>query len=307
MGKPVFLQSGRGLGSQVFVMPMIAVFAMTGCSDDGRVRVLDPVAAPEVNTGNNQTPEPVVEQQPQSPQVDQSEPEANDQLQQQDSQLTQTVSQPTPVNSTGPVNQTDTPTPPEFLTGQTFNLGGVGPSGGIVYFLEGGGSVGNSGIEAAPNDAAIEGVQERFGWGCDGGNEFVAPIDLSSVENLSGSTLFDSNSGSFNSAQIISGNCTPSNGGVSAAQAAVDVIWPDGTTGGFLPNREELLWLRDFVLGNSGGVLSDSLLPGRYWSSSEVDATSAWTVRFDVINDDEDVATISNKFNFQNVRAVRSF
>jgi hypothetical protein len=167
----------------------------------------------------------------------------------------------------------DAPAPIEYA------IGDIGPAGGIVFDVT---PDGLNGLEAAPVD------QVPTPWNCDGTN-------VEGVENIEFVEAVDPNSGAANT-PLIAVQC-PGDATNAAVLAAV-YVWPNGQTGGFLPNKEELDLLYDQKVAEVvGGFVSDF-----YWSSSESSAFSAWLQVFDSGNQ-----VNPSKFNSNGVRAVRAF
>jgi hypothetical protein len=167
----------------------------------------------------------------------------------------------------------DAPAPIEYA------IGDIGPAGGIVFDVT---PDGLNGLEAAPVD------QVPTPWNCDGTN-------VEGVENIEFVEAVDPNSGAANTS-LIAVQC-PGDATNAAVLAAV-YVWPNGQTGGFLPNKEELDLLYDQKVAEVvGGFVSDF-----YWSSSESSAFSAWLQVFDSGNQ-----VNPSKFNSNGVRAVRAF
>lgn len=171
-------------------------------------------------------------------------------------------------------NQTSTQNPPV----PTYAVGDVGPRGGIVISTSNGGI---SGFEVAIEDAVVmSGAsvgQPTVDWGC-------ANTDVMEITNIAtGFTVTDIGSqgdanGESNTDAIVI-NCDSSlnfTSGMTAADVASNFSgWSDGMGGGSLPNLEELFLIHEY--DQEFGVLELTL--GGYWSSSEVDATMAWTIR----------------------------
>ncbi len=180
-----------------------------------------------------------------------------------------------------------------------FEVGDIGPAGGIVFHVSNDRS---HGLEAAPAD------QVSAIWGCLG-------TDIAEIENLTegetveggtnggvaeggaseggaseGGTNTEDNSGAANTNAIIA-TCEAG----TAAAVARDYVWPNGETDGFLPNRDELnlLFAQESVVG--GFTIEEA-----YLSSSEFDASFAW------IESGSGQFPI-NKNTLFRVRAVRAF
>lgn len=170
-----------------------------------------------------------------------------------------------------PLGGDDAPAPIEYAIGDT------GPAGGVVFHVTNGGL---NGLEAAPVD------QGTAPWNCFGTN-------ITDVDDLASAGDLDPNSGAVNT-PLIAVQCTGSQ--TNAAVLAAVYVWPNGQTGGFLPNKEELDLLynqKDVV----GGFAS-----GNYWSSSEFGSFLAWVQFFvnGLQGDGDKVFTLR-------VRAVRAF
>ena len=136
----------------------------------------------------------------------------------------------------------------EQITPKTYAIGDTGPAGGIVFHVTDGGV---HGLERAREMSAVYPLLE---WGCEG-------VDVYDLANIVDRDVPDPNSGAFNTPLIVA-QC----GTESAAGYAAGFIWPDGQTGGYLPNKDELHRL--CVLG---------FLPiGTWWSSTEFSSTRAW-------------------------------
>ena len=152
-----------------------------------------------------------------------------------------------------------------------YSIGGKGPAGGIVYYLDESGG----GLEAAPVDQRIA------EWSCYG-------------TTISGAGETAVGTGQQNTAAILASECSSE----SAAEVASNYMGPDGTTGGwFLPSKDELnqLYLNNSVVG---GFVDEF-----YWSSSESGNFNAWyQYFFDGLQNNYYL-----KYNSFRVRAVRAF
>ena len=127
-----------------------------------------------------------------------------------------------------------------------YKIGGVGPAGGIVFYIT---NKGYNGLEAAPVDQSA-----AITWGCDW-------TDIPSAYGL------DVGTGVTNTAAIVNA-CSESN---IAAKVAYDYSY-NGYTDWFLPSGWELDFLKQHmdVVG----------LWGNYWSSSVVSAGYAYSLVF---------------------------
>ena len=112
------------------------------------------------------------------------------------------------------------------------------------------------------------------------------------MDYISAGATPDPKSGADNTLLIVAA-C----GEATAAVAAFNHIWPDGTSGGFLPNKEELNLL------SAQRAVVGGFASGYYWSSSEYNSVGAWYQYF-VFGSQYHV----NKNDKSNgVRAVRAF
>jgi hypothetical protein len=160
----------------------------------------------------------------------------------------------------------------------TYHIGDTGQAGGIVFYVT---DAGLHGLEAAPID------QSTSEWGCEG----------SSISGAQGTAI---GTGAANTTVIVAG-CNVAN---TAAKVA-DAYALNGYNDWFLPSKDELNQMYWFIgplagtpLTNVGGFN----VSYTYWSSSEIDATLAWTQRFVnglLVND--------YKYTRKPVRAIRAF
>jgi hypothetical protein len=133
-------------------------------------------------------------------------------------------------------------------------------------------------LEAAPNTWS-GGTSDPFAtWGCQG----------TSIAGASGTAI---GTGQANTTAIVT-NC-PVNG--IAAQLA-DALTFGGKSDWFLPSQSELAMM------NTNKVAIGGFSDGLYWSSSEMDAETAWPGIFD--NNQYDTA---KDFSNGHVRPVRAF
>lgn len=149
-----------------------------------------------------------------------------------------------------------------------FKIGDTGPAGGVVFQVS---DDGMSGLEAAPDEASSGGRWCDFDLADSG-------IDIPGVDNITDTSIADSNTGRQNT-QNINAICTSAS---TAAQIASSYVFPNGQTDGFLPNNEELLQLYRNKLFLNSFALSDD-----YWSSTEAGNYNAWAIPFRIIYDAE--------------------
>ena len=153
--------------------------------------------------------------------------------------------------------------------------------GGIVFYVD---ATGEHGLVAAQED--LEGTYE---WGC-------------YLQSVSGADSQWIGSGLQNTMDITNQGCATENGGVTAAQAALDAEI-NGYSDWYLPSRDELYQMYLNIgqgglnANNIGGFSNDF-----YWSSSEFNSSYAWPVFF------FDGTTYFNyKYGPDRVRVIRAF
>jgi surface protein len=151
--------------------------------------------------------------------------------------------------------------------------------GGIVFYVD---ETGQHGLVAAMED--IEGTYE---WGCY--QQEVNGADETSV-----------GTGYQNTMDIVNQGCSTENGGITAAQAALDAEI-NGYSDWYLPSTEELVEMYNTIGNGSLEGNIGSFNSTHYWSSSEYDNVWAWDVNFGIDSPN------SNKNNIQSVRPIRAF
>jgi hypothetical protein len=156
----------------------------------------------------------------------------------------------------------------EFIAKHT--LGGPGPAGGIICYLNG-----QSGMEVAPSDQS-----GGCAWGCEG---------------LNMSTSSAIGQGEINAANILT-DCADLN----CAARICDNFSLAGYDDWFLPSQEELALIYTNVYLTEKSDFGSFTL---YWSSTESDSDQAWRHLF--ISNDQLAYYKSN--DVPKVRAVRSF
>ena len=143
--------------------------------------------------------------------------------------------------------------------------------GGIVFYVD---ETGQHGLVAALEDLT-EGATDPYGlgygyeWGC-------------YFENVSGADGAAIGTGYQNTMDIVNQGCATENGGITAAQAALDAEI-NGYSDWYLPSKDELIEMYS-TIGNEGlegniGGFDTSVWP-YYWSSSENGNNYAWNVNF---------------------------
>ena len=160
-----------------------------------------------------------------------------------------------------------------------YQLGDI-VEGGIVFYVD---ATGEHGLVAAQED--LEGTYE---WGCY--NQSVSGADSQWI-----------GSGLQNTMDITNQGCTTEDGGITAAQAALDAEI-NGYSDWYLPSVGELQIMYLSIasgsyLGNIGDFQSTY-----YWSSSENNGSIAWYVNF--ING---YTIYYSKSNPDRVRVIRAF
>jgi len=167
--------------------------------------------------------------------------------------------------------------------------------GGFVFYID---ETGEHGLVAAMEDLT-EGATDPnewgfngYEWGCYG--EYVDGADGTSI-----------GTGYQNTMDIVNQGCATQNGGVTAAQAALDTEI-NGYSDWYLPSKDELYQMCN-TIGNGGpagniGGFETSNWPD-YWSSSENNPGSAWDVNFN----DGVASNGSDKDDAGRVRVIRAF
>ena len=172
---------------------------------------------------------------------------------------------------------------PTIIQSQTYQVGDIA-EGGIVFYVD---STGQHGLVAAPED-----LPEIYEWGC----------LLQEVNGADGTSI---GSGYQNTIDIVNQGCLTENGGITAAQAALDAEI-NGYSDWYLPSKDELVEMYN-TIGNGGpegniGGFFDEAFDLLYWSSSEFDNIYAWFVYFANGDTDGDPKPFSSR-----VRVIRSF
>ena len=176
----------------------------------------------------------------------------------------------------------------EIVSGQRYSIGDTGPSGGVVFSVT---DDGMHGLEAAPTDVVNSGGR----W-CNDSilNEDPGRADIVGMDNISDPDIADSRSGRYNTSRI-NYACTE-----GVARLAVDHVWPNGETGGYLPNKDELelLYSQRNVVGNF--AISDW-----YASSTEYSDSQLWVHPFltNVANSLEPMSKVA----LSRVRSIQAF
>ena len=152
--------------------------------------------------------------------------------------------------------------------------------GGIVFYVD---ETGQHGLVAA-----IEDIEGTYEWGCYG--EYIEGADGQAI-----------GTGLQNTLDIVAQNCQTVNGGITAAQAALDAEINDYNDW-FLPSKDELLEMYSTIgqgsaEGNIVGFQNDW-----YWSSSEYSNLHAWGVAFYSGYSDNGYKDYTDR-----VRAIRAF
>jgi hypothetical protein len=165
--------------------------------------------------------------------------------------------------------------------------------GGIVFYID---ETGQHGLVAALEDLT-EGATDPwwygfngYEWGCYG----------TSISGADGQAI---GTGYQNTLDIVNQACTTENGGITAAQAALDAEI-NGYSDWYIPSKDELIEMYNTIgnggsEGNIGGFVDDGW---PYWSSSEFNSYVAWYVYFDGGYTGGD-----GKGNAGRVRVIRAF
>lgn len=148
--------------------------------------------------------------------------------------------------------------------------------GGIVFYVD---ETGEHGLVAA-----LEDLEGKYEWGCYG----------AFIGNFGSADL-----GLQNTMDIVN-YCATENGGITAAQAALDYE-ANGYSDWYLPTFAELDMMRDLFYASGQG----SFMLTNYWSSTEHNDPNGYYAKF--VDFDYNQNDYSSKKNTFRVRAVRSF
>jgi len=151
-------------------------------------------------------------------------------------------------------------------------------AGGIVFYVD---ETGQHGLVAA-----IEDIEGTYEWGCKG--EYIEGADGQAI-----------GTGLQNTLDIVAQNCQTENGGITAAQAALDAEINDYNDW-YLPSIYELNLMHNTigqVAENIGGFENYF-----YWSSSEYSNYYAWSIYFG-----DGYSPYNNKKSAGRVRVIRAF
>ena len=194
----------------------------------------------------------------------------------------------------------DIPTPEEgYDCYGNFLIASIGDFafGGIVFYLD---ETGQHGLVAAVEDLT-DGASDPnnwghngYEWGCDG-----------IITGMLGDEVMEIGAGYQNTINIINNGCMTENGGINAAQASIDYE-SEGYSDWYLPSLYEL-WEMYTTIGNSGNFIIS--LNGYYWSSSEMNYTSAKAIYTGELYPGDGLGgfTYPSKYNTGRVRTIRSF
>jgi len=171
---------------------------------------------------------------------------------------------------------------------QTFQIGDIGPGGGVVFALLN--DEGTSGLEYAPA------VFFNQTWGCLG-------VDVD-PDNINTDDGIDVAPGVVSSALLQTANSN----GTCESPIATDVsayIGPNGETDWYIPSTDELIAIRD---SNVPNVFLPGIPGDAYWSSTEDSQGDAFLVFIrDPGNDLSIVPVTSNKNAPANLLPIRTF
>jgi len=155
--------------------------------------------------------------------------------------------------------------------------------GGIVFYVN---ETGEHGLVAAVEDLGL------FEWGC-------------YEEEVNGADETSIGTGYQNTLDIVIQGCVTQNGGMTAAQAALEAE-VNGYSDWYLPSKDELAELINTVgqggAESNGGAAGNFYTLSRYWSSSEKNIWHSWYIFYNV-ND----IYYDQKFRTDKVRPIRSF
>ena len=166
--------------------------------------------------------------------------------------------------------------------------------GGLVFYLD---ETGQHGLVAALEDL-IEGATDPYGLGYNG---YEWGCYFENVSEADGQVI---GTGYQNTMDIVNQGCDTENGGITAAQAALDAEINDYSDW-YLPSNDELNEMYNTIgpgglEGNIGGFGNSN--DSYYWSSSEYNSNGAWFVGFD-----NGYTYLNNKNNTYRVRVIRAF
>ena len=171
---------------------------------------------------------------------------------------------------------------------------GMEAEGGIVFYVD---ETGEHGLVAAMEDLT-EGATDPYGWGYNGYEWGCLGQEVNGADGQAIGTGYQ------NTMDIVNQGCVTDNGGITAAQAALDAEI-NGYSDWYLPSKDELIEMYNTIgngspEGNLGGFeINDSPY---YWSSSENVNFFAWNVNFNYGNTGTD-----GKYSTLRVRVIRAF
>ncbi len=173
----------------------------------------------------------------------------------------------------------------ELGSPRTYEIGGRGPAGGLVFYTD---EFGLHGLEAAPADQG-----DHIDWHNNG-------IDTDTEAHGDGvgagemnTMLIIANQGhdSYNYAAGLCANLVITNKGVDYGD------W-------YLPSKEELnLMLYNLWCHSTDSIIDSGFHLAEYWSSTEEDDSRAWSQFFNCVGNQ----FTRGKGNPKNVRAIRAF
>jgi len=166
--------------------------------------------------------------------------------------------------------------------------------GGIVFYVD---ETGQHGLVAATEDLT-EGATDPMEFGYNG---YEWGCDWQEVNGADGTSI---GTGYQNTIDIVNQGCSTLNGGITAAQAALDAEI-NGYSDWYLPSRDELVEMYNTIVnggleGNIGGF--DTSDWPYYWSSSEYFDFYAWDIYSSNGN-----AGYNPRYSTYRVRVIRSF
>ncbi|NER13003.1 hypothetical protein GWK08_06100 [Leptobacterium flavescens] len=175
-----------------------------------------------------------------------------------------------------------------------YEIGDIGPAGGIVFYDKGEFTDGWRYLQAAPEDFS------NAQWGCYGSAITDARLtDIGSgFDNTSAIALFHNNLQGFDENPEL---CSQQNDGSVAAWICLNFENNGIRRGWFLPSSEEAMLMYENLHLNGIGNFEKAL----YWTSTEEDEWSAISINFSNGNPDVSDKTISTELT--GVRGVRYF
>jgi len=195
---------------------------------------------------------------------------------------TTTTLAPTTTTTLAPTTTTTlAPTTTTTVASITYNVGDVGPGGGIVFYVHSSGTFASTGSDCGSNCKYLEAAPTN--WNGAGGDP--SRIWSGNHDTLIGTTGTGLGTGYANTLAAVTQNST--------ADRVITLAWNysnNGKTDWHVPSQAELnelcKYARQQTTGNTSvecnnsGAVRSGFAFGDYWSSSEFSATHAWYRNF---------------------------